>query len=376
MDFLFSDEQDLLRDSIRKYLSAKYDASARKRIVTSAEGYSRECWQEFAELGFLAAPFPEEYGGVGGGAVEAMIIMQECGRRLVVEPFVETVVLAGGLLRDLGSEEQRRTFLPRIIDGGDLWALAWAEAQSRHDLHDIALRAERDGNGYRLNGSKQVVVGAPWANRLIVSARTSGGRRDRRGISLFIVDKSQSGIDCRDYATVDGRRAADIVFDDVAVGSEMRVGPEGDGLAGLERAVDHAIAALCAEAVGAMDELNRTTRDYARLRKQFGVPLAKFQVLQHRMVDMFIAYEQALSMTYLATLALTGDEPERAKAASGAKVQAGEAAKFIGQQAVQIHGGMGMSDELEVGRYFKRLTAINVQFGTPDHHLGRYLQVA
>ena len=236
------------------------------------------------------------------------------------------------------------------------------------------MRAECDGTGYRLNGSKQVVVGAPWANRLIVSARTSGDRRDRTGVSLFIVDTSQSGIDCRDYATVDGRRAADIVFDDVAVGPEMRVGPEGDVVAGLERAVDHAIAALCAEAVGAMDELNRTTRDYARLRKQFGVPLAKFQVLQHRMVDMFIAYEQALSMTYLATLALTGDEPERAKAVSGAKVQVGEAAKLIGQQAVQIHGGMGMSDELDVGRYFKRLTAINVQFGTPDHHLGCYLQ--
>jgi alkylation response protein AidB-like acyl-CoA dehydrogenase len=376
MDFSFSDEQVLLRNSIHKYLNAKYNASARMRIVTSTEGYSREWWQEFAELGFLAAPFPEEYGGLGGGAVETMVIMEEFGRRLVIEPFVETVVLAGGLLRDFGSEEQRHTFLPRIIDGSDLWALAWAEAQGRHDLHDIAFRAERDGNGYRLNGSKQVVVGAPWAGRLIVSARTSSGRRDRRGISLFIVDKSQSGIDCRDYATVDGRRAADIVFDNVAVGSGMRVGPEGDGLVGLERAVDHAIAALCAEAVGAVDELNRTTRDHARLRKQFGVPLAKFQVLQHRMVDMFIAYEQALSMTYLATLALLGDEPKRAKAVSGAKVQVGEAAKFIGQQAVQIHGGMGMSDELEVGRYFKRLTAINVQFGTPDHHLGRYLRVA
>jgi alkylation response protein AidB-like acyl-CoA dehydrogenase len=376
MDFSFSGEQDLLRNSIHKYLSAKYDASARRRIVASAEGYSRECWQQFAELGLLAAPFPEEHGGLGGGAVEIMVIMDEFGRRLVVEPFVETVVLAGGLLRDLGSEEQRHTFLPSIIDGSDLWALAWAEAQGRHDLHDIALRAERDGNGYRLNGRKQVVVGAPWADRLIASARTSGGRRDRRGISLFIVDKSQSGIDCRGYATVDGRRAAEIVFDDVAVGAEMRVGPEGDGLAGLERAVDHAIAALCAEAVGAMDELNRTTHDYARLRKQFGVPLARFQVLQHRMVDMFIAYEQALSMTYSATLALTGDKPGRAKAVSGAKVQVGEAAKFIGQQAVQIHGGMGMSDELEVGHYFKRLTAINVQFGTPDHHLGRYLQAA
>src|SRR5436190_9322544 len=224
MDFSFSDEQVLLRDSIHKYLNAKYDASARRRIVTSAEGHSRECWQEFAELGFLAAPFPEEYGGVGGGAVEAMIIMEEFGRRLVVEPFVETVVLAGGLLRDLGSEEQRRTFFSRIIDGSDVWALAWTEAQGRHDLHDIALRAERNGKGYRLNGRKEVVVGAPWANRLIVSARTSCGRRDRRGISLFIVDKSQSGIDCRDYANVDGRRAADIVFDDVAVGSEVRVG--------------------------------------------------------------------------------------------------------------------------------------------------------
>ncbi|MGB9646956.1 MAG: acyl-CoA dehydrogenase family protein [Stellaceae bacterium] len=376
MDFSFSDEQLLLHNSIHKYLNANYDTAARMRIVASAEGYSRECWQQFAELGLLAAPFPEEYGGIGGGAVETMIIMEECGRRLVVEPFVETVVLAGGLLRDLGSEDQRQAFLPRIIDGSDLWALAWAEAQGRHDLHDVALRADRHGNSYRLSGSKQVVIGAPWANRLIVSARTSGAQRDRHGISLFIVDKSQSGIDCRDYATVDGRRAAEIVFDDVAVDPEMRVGPEGDGLAGLERAVDHAIAALCAEAVGAMDELNRTTRDYARLRKQFGVPVAKFQVLQHRMVDMFIAYEQALSMTYLATLRLTDEVRERAKAVSSAKVQVGEAAKFIGQQAVQIHGGMGMSDELEVGRYFKRLTAINVQFGTPDHHLGRYLQVA
>jgi alkylation response protein AidB-like acyl-CoA dehydrogenase len=376
MDFSFSDEQLLLHNSIHKYLNANYDTAARMRIVASAEGYSRECWQQFAELGLLAAPFPEEYGGIGGGAVETMIIMEECGRRLVVEPFVETVVLAGGLLRDLGSEDQRQAFLPRIIDGSDLWALAWAEAQGRHDLHDVALRADRRGNGYRLNGSKHVVVGAPWADRLIVSARTSGGRRDRCGISLFIIDKSQSGVDCRGYATVDGRRAAEIVFDDVAVGPDMRVGPEGDGLAGLERAVDHAIAALCAEAVGAMDELNRTARDHAHLRKQFGVPLAKFQVLQHRMVDMFIAYEQALSMTYLATLALTGDELERAKAVSGAKVQVGEAAKFIGQQAVQIHGGMGMSDELEVGRYFKRLTAIIVQFGAPDHHLGRYLQIA
>jgi alkylation response protein AidB-like acyl-CoA dehydrogenase len=376
VDFSFSDEQVLLRDTIGKYMAAEYDSATRKRIVASPEGHSRETWKQFAELGFLAAPFVEEYGGLGGSAVETMIIMEECGRRLVVEPFIETVVLAGGLLRDLGSEDQRRAFLPRIIDGSDLWALAWAEAQSRHDLHDVALCANRDGNGYRLNGSKQVVVGAPWADHLIVSARTSGGRRDHGGISLFIVDKSQSGVDCRDYATVDGRRAAEIVFDDVVVGPETLIGLEGDGLAGLERAVDHAIAALCAEAVGAMDELNRMTRDYARLRKQFGVPLAKFQVLQHRMVDMFIAYEQALSMTYLTTLALTGDEPERAKAVSGAKVQVGEAARFIGQQAVQIHGGMGMSDELEVGRYFKRLIAINVQFGTPDHHLGRYLQVA
>jgi len=376
MNFSYSDEQVLLRESIHKYLNAKYDMAARVRIVASEDGYSRECWRQFAELGFLAAPFPEEYGGLGGGALETMIIMEEFGRRLVVEPFVETVVLVGGLLRDLGSESQRRAFLPRIIDGNDLWALAWAEAQGRHDLNDVALRADRRGNGYRLNGRKQVVVGAPWADRLIVSARTAGGRRDRRGISLFIVDKSQPGIDCRGYATVDGRRAAEIVLDDVAVGADALVGIEGEGLSGLECAVDHAIAALCAEAVGAMDELNRMTRDYSRLRKQFNVPLAKFQALQHRMVDMFIAYEQALSMSYLATLTLTGDARERAKASSGAKVQVGEAAKFIGQQAVQIHGGMGMSDELEVGRYFKRLTAINVQFGTPDHHLGRYLQVA
>jgi alkylation response protein AidB-like acyl-CoA dehydrogenase len=376
MDFSFSDEQVLLRDTIGKYLAAEYDSAARKRIVASPEGFSRETWQQFAELGFLAAPFPEEYGGLGGGPLETMVIMEECGRRLVVEPYVETVVLVGGLLRDFGTEEQRRRLLPRIIDGAELWALAWAEAQGRHDLRDVALRADRHGDTYRLSGSKQVVVGAPWADRLVVSARTAGDRRDRSGISLFIVDKGQTGIDARGYATLDGRRAAEVVFDDVVVGPDMLIGDEGDGLPGLEQAVDHAIAALCAEAIGAMDELNRMTRDYARLRKQFGVPLARFQALQHRMVDMFIAYEQALSMSYLVTLSLSAASRERAKAVSAAKVQIGEAARFIGQQAVQIHGGMGMSDELDVGRYFKRLTAIALQFGTPDHHLGRYLQVA
>ena len=376
MDFSFSDEQVLLHNSIHKYLNANYDTAARMRIVASAEGYSRECWQQFAELGLLAAPFPEEYGGIGGGAVETMIIMEECGRRLSSSPSSRRSCSPAGCCaisapKTSGRHSSRAS--STVATCGP-WPGRRRRAVTIFTTSHCA--PTEHGNSYRLSGSKQVVIGAPWANRLIVSARTSGAQRDRHGISLFIVDKSQSGIDCRDYATVDGRRAAEIVFDDVAVDPEMRVGPEGDGLAGLERAVDHAIAALCAEAVGAMDELNRTTRDYARLRKQFGVPVAKFQVLQHRMVDMFIAYEQALSMTYLATLRLTDEVRERAKAVSSAKVQVGEAAKFIGQQAVQIHGGMGMSDELEVGRYFKRLTAINVQFGTPDHHLGRYLQVA
>lgn len=376
MDFSFSEEQTLLRNTVQSLLADKYDFDTRRKIVKSAEGWRPDYWAQFAELGLLAAPFPEELGGLGGGAIETMIIMEEFGRHLVVEPFVETVVIAGGFLREGGSAAQQEELIPGIIGGETVWAFAYAEPQGRYNLADLVTTAKKDGAGYVLNGFKCVVIAAPWAQKLIVTARTSGGQRDRDGVSVFIVDKSAPGVSTRDYPTVDGRRASEITFENVKLGADALIGAEGKGLPLVEKVTDQAIAALCAEAIGGMKELNAATVEYCKTRKQFGVAIGKFQVLQHRMVDMFMAYEQSVSMTYMVNLKLTEGETERAKAAAGAKVQIGKAGRFIGQQAVQLHGGMGMTDELSVGHYFKRLTMIDTQFGNIDHQLKRYSQAA
>jgi len=376
MDFSFTEEQTLLRNTVQSLLADKYDFDTRRKIVKSAEGWRPDYWAQFAELGLLAAPFPEELGGLGGGAIETMIIMEEFGRHLVVEPFVETVVIAGGFLREGGSAAQQEELIPGIIGGETVWAFAYAEPQGRYNLADLVTTAKKDGAGYVLNGFKCVVIAAPWAQKLIVTARTSGGQRDRDGVSVFIVDKSAPGVSTRDYPTVDGRRASEITFENVKLGADALIGAEGKGLPLVEKVTDQAIAALCAEAIGGMKELNAATVEYCKTRKQFGVAIGKFQVLQHRMVDMFMAYEQSVSMTYMVNLKLTEGETERAKAAAGAKVQIGKAGRFIGQQAVQLHGGMGMTDELSVGHYFKRLTMIDTQFGNVDHQLKRYSQAA
>mgnify|MGYP005812299617 FL=1 len=376
MDFSFTEEQTLLRNTVQSLLADKYDFDTRRKIVKSAEGWSPEMWAQFAELGLLAAPFPEELGGLGGGAIETMILMEEFGRHLVVEPFVETVVLAGGFLREGGSREQQEAHIPGIVGGETVWAFAYAEPQGRYNLADLVTTAKKDGDGYVINGYKAVVLGAPWARKLVVTARTSGGQRDRDGVSVFIVDKSAAGVSTRDYPTVDGRRASEITFENVKVGADALIGGEGKGLPLVEKVTDQAIAALSAEAVGCMGELNKATVEYCKTRKQFGVPIGKFQVLQHRMVDMFMAYEQSVSMTYMVNLKLAEGEAERVKAAAGAKVQIGKAGRFVGQQSVQLHGGMGMTDELNVGHYFKRLTMIDTQFGNVDHQLKRYSQAA
>ncbi len=376
MDFSFTEEQTLLRNSVQSLLADKYDFDTRRKIVKSAEGWSPPMWQQFAELGLLAAPFSEELGGLGGGSIETMILMEEFGRHLVVEPFVETVVLAGGFLREGGSPAQQEAHIPGIIDGETVWAFAYAEPQGRYNLADLVTTAKKDGEGYTINGYKAVVLGAPWAQKLIVTARTSGGQRDRDGVSIFIVDKNAPGVSTRDYPTVDGRRASEITFENVKVGADALIGAEGKGLPLVEKITDQAIAALSAEAVGCMGELNKATVEYCKTRKQFGVPIGKFQVLQHRMVDMFMAYEQSVSMTYMVNLKLDENEAERIKAAAGAKVQIGKAGRFVGQQAVQLHGGMGMTDELNVGHYFKRLTMIDTQFGNVDHQLKRYSTAA
>jgi alkylation response protein AidB-like acyl-CoA dehydrogenase len=372
VDIQFTDEQQLLRDSIQRLLRDRYDFDTRCKIIATEEGWSRKHWDAFAELGLLAAPFPEEYGGLGAGPLASMIVMQEFGRNLVVEPFFETVVLAGGLIAQAGSSAQREEFLSEIAAGKATWALAWAEGRSRYDLNHVATTAARHGDEYVLSGAKAAVIGAPWADRLIVSARTSGDPRDRRGVSLFIVDRQSANLHLQSFKTIDGRRAAEITLRDVRVPASRILGEEGQGVAALEACRDRAIAALCAEAVGAMTELNSATLEYTKTRKQFGVALGTFQALQHRMVDMFIALQESISLTQHLNLTLAANEPGCSRLASGAKSKVGEAARFVGEQAIQLHGGMGMSDELNVGHYFKRIAAINIQFGDPTYHLLRY----
>ena len=371
MDFSFTEEQTLLRNMVQSFVQDNYDFDSRMKIVRSEEGMSREIWGQFAELGLLAAPFAEELGGLDGGPIETMIIMEELGRGLVVEPYLPTVVLCGGILNRHGSDAQKEQ-LAGIIGGEDIWALAYSEPQSRFNPADVLTSAKADGDNYVLNGTKAVVAAAPWANKLIVSARVSGEQRDRDGIALFIVDKSAAGISTQDYPTVDGNRASEVTLENVSVGADALIGDANGGLAMLEEALDHGIGAVCAESLGHMKALNDATVEYCKTRKQFGVPIGSFQVLQHRMVDMFMEYEQSVSMTYMVNMKLTEGEAERKKAASGAKVQIGKSGRFVGQQAVQLHGGMGMTEELNVGHYFKRLTVIDTQFGNVDHHLKRF----
>jgi alkylation response protein AidB-like acyl-CoA dehydrogenase len=375
MDIQFTEEQELLRSSVQRLLRDRYDFEARRKIVTSEEGIGREQWQAFAELGLLAAPFSEAVGGLGGGTLSTMIIMQEFGRHLVVEPFFETVVLAGGLIEHAGSPAQREALLPQIMAGESIWTLAWAEGRSRYDFSNVATTARRQGDNYVLSGTKAAVIAAPWADKLIVSARTSGGPRDRAGVSLFVVDRHSPNLHAQGFKTIDGRRAAEVTLMNVLVPASQLLGTEGEGVAALEACRDRAIGALCAEAVGAMAELNSATLEYAKTRKQFGTTIGSFQVLQHRMVDMFIAHQEALSLMQHLNLSLVANEVGLARLASGAKSKIGYAGRFVADQAVQLHGGMGMTDELNIGHYFKRISSINIQFGDPAFHVLRFAQL-
>jgi len=296
--------------------------------------------------------------------------MEEFGKALVVEPYLGTVVIAGGFLKHSG-HPNAEALIGRIIAGEAIFAFAYAEPQGRYNLADLKTTAKKDGGAYVLNGHKAVVIGAPYATHLIVTARTGGGQRDQQGVSVFIVEKGAAGVTTRDYPTVDGFRASEVILENVKVGAEALIGPEGAALPLIEKVVDEALAATCAEACGVLSRLHQGTLEYTKQRKQFGQPISAFQVLQHRMVDMFIQVEQSISMTYMATIKLT-DDKERAKAAAAAKVQIGKACKFVGQNAIQLHGGMGMTDEMAIGHYFKRATMIESAFGSTDHHLARY----
>ena len=376
MDFNFTSEQDQLRDTVARLVRQQYDFDTRRKVAKSEAGWRPEMWSQFAELGLLGASFSEEDGGFGGGAIEAMIISEEFGKGLVIEPYLQTVIIGGNFLRHGGTAAQKEEHIAGLVGGETIFAFAYSEPKSRFDLNDVSTTAKKDGAGFVLNGHKAVVIGAPFATHLIVTARTSGGQRDKSGITVFVVPKSAKGITTRDYPTVDGLRASEVYFENVSVGADAVIGAVDGGLPLIEKTVDHAIASLCAEAVGCFKVLNEATITYAKQRKQFGQPIANFQVLQHRMVDMFMAAEQATSMTYMVTLKLDEADKARKLAASGAKVRIGKAGKLISQDAVQIHGGMGMTDELNVGHFFKRVTMIESQFGNTDWHLRRYTELS
>ncbi|MGD0189389.1 MAG: acyl-CoA dehydrogenase family protein [Rhizomicrobium sp.] len=376
MDFSFSEEQTLLRNSVSRFLADNYGFETFKTISRTEPGWRRENWKQFADLGLLGASLPEEHGGLGGGPVETMIVMEEFGKALVVEPYVQTVVVAGNFFNLGGSAAQKGEWLPKIAAGETVIAFAFAEPQGRFNLADLTTTAKKQGGGYVINGHKAVVLGAPWADTLLVTARTAGGQRDAKGVSVFGIDRKSKGISTRDYPTMDGMRASEVTFENVEVPSSAVVGELDGALPLIERVTDYAIAAHCSEAVGAMKVLLDTTVEYSKTRKQFGVPIGKFQVLQHRMVDMFMNREQSASITLMVTLKLDESETERKKAASAAKVQIGKAGRFVGQNAVQIHGGMGMTDELNVGHYFKRLTMIDTLYGNVDYHLKRYASLS
>jgi pimeloyl-CoA dehydrogenase small subunit len=369
MDFELSEEQRLLKDSVERLTTQRYDFEARRKFMRETDGWSRALWKQYVDLGLTALPFAEEHGGIGGGAVETMIVMEAFGRALALEPYFASVVLGGGFLR-LGGGDAARDALPTVAAGEALLALAHTERQSRYDLADVAAMAKKDGAGYVLNGEKSLAIHGDCADKIIVSARVSGDQRSRNGIGLFLVDAKQQGVSRRGYPTMDGLRAAEVTLANVRVGTDAVIGEPGNAFPLIEQVVDVAIAALAAEAVGAMSAMHEITVDYLKQRKQFGVPIGNFQVLQHRAGEMLIALEQARSMAMLATMmAEEQNAAERRKSITAAKVQIGRSAKFIGQQAIQLHGGIGMTMEYKVGHYFKRVTMIDTMFGDADHHL-------
>ena len=376
MDFSLTKEQELLRDSIAKFLASRYDLAESRKAATIGAGHQPHIWRGFAEeLGILGATVPEKFGGLDGGPVELMIVAEQLGYALVVEPYVDTVVLGAGLLTRAGGAGAEAV-LEDIVAGEAVVAFAATEPTSGNVLHDVTTTARRDGDSWVLDGEKIVVGSAPWAQKLLVTARTSGERRDTDGVSLFLVDfdaeNPPEGVEVHSYRTIDDRRAADLVFAGLRLPADALLGAEGEAWDSVEQALDEATAAVCAEGVGLMRKVLADTVEYAKQRQQFGQPIGSFQVLQHRMVDMYIELEQSISAVYLAILNLESERAVRARAVSAAKVTVSRAARFIGQNAVQLHGGMGMTEELAVGHYFKRLTALEHEFGTADQHRARY----
>jgi alkylation response protein AidB-like acyl-CoA dehydrogenase len=377
MDFNYSDEQRMLSETLRKFLNTGYTFDARAKIMTSAPGYSEDVWAALAEMGILGVPFAEEHGGFGGNAVDMMVVMEALGEALLVEPYLATVGLGGQFVARGGSEAQQKKILPALIQGKLKMAFAHLPAGGRYDLRGVGAKARKSGDGFVIEGDLRMVQHGGAADLLVVAARTSGKDGDQQGVSLFLVERSAKGVGVKEYRTLDNLRVADITLAGVAVGADALIRKEGEGLALADEVIDYATALVCAEAVGAIKYAHDATLDYLKTRRQFGVPIGTFQALQHRMVDILISYEQAKSIACLAAMKVdTGDAAERARVVSAAKIKVSDACRHVSQEAVQLHGGMGMTEELKISHTFRRLTSIANAFGDADHHLERFATFA
>jgi len=373
MNFELSEEQTLLAETIKRFVATHYNFDARAKIMASPAGHSEDVWAAIAEMGLLGLPFAEEHGGFGGSTIDVMLVMEAIGEGLLVEPYLATVGLGGRFVARAGTAAQQQRILPSLIQGKHTMAFAHTEPGARYDLRQVGLRARRAGDGWVLDGDKRMVLHGGSADTLVVSARTSGGETDAAGITLFLVPRASAGVSVKDARTLDNLRTADIRFTGVAVGADAVLGREGEGYAVIEEVVDYATALLCAEAVGAIRYANDATLEYLKTRRQFGVPIGSFQALQHRMVDMMISYEQARSMAYLACVKIDTAEPaERRHVISAAKIKIADACRHVSQESVQLHGGMGMTEELKVSHTFRRLTMLAQTFGDAEHHLERF----
>jgi alkylation response protein AidB-like acyl-CoA dehydrogenase len=372
MNFELSEEQKMIQQSVERFVQENYDLPKRVELSSQDPGYSKDYWNSMAELGWLGLPFTEEVGGFGGNQIDTLVIMEQFGKGLVLEPFLANIVLGGGAIQMGGSEELKNEMLSSLIEGSKQITLAYAEQQSRFDLEDVATSARKEGEKYIINGQKSMVLNAESADHLVVVTRTNGSQVDEEGITLFLVDSDSKGLERNNFPTVDGFRASEITFDNVEVNSERMIGDPDKGFSILRTITNNAILALCAEAVGAMEVLYKDTVEYTQQREQFDHPLSDFQVLQHRMVDMFMEYEQCKSLLFRATMETIQDPEMAQRTIHALKHLIGKSGIFVGENAVQLHGGMGVTEELRVGHFFKRLLVIDSQFGNADFHLEKF----
>ncbi len=376
MSFSFNDDQKLLAESADRFIKDNYSFETRRKIMNSEDGFDREIWKKFCDLGWVALSIPEEYGGLGGTTVDLAVLQESMGKGLVLEPFFSTVVLGVAIIVKSGNTDQKLNILPKIAEGKKFLAFAHTEPRSRFNLNHVATRATRSGDGYVINGRKAVVYHAASADQIVVSARVNGSDFSPDGVTLFLVNRNTPGLFLRSYSTIDGLRASEIQFDDVSVDESSVLGEIGRAISILEAICDRACVLLCAEAAGAMDMAVKLTAEYLKSREQFGVPIGSFQVLQHRSVDMLGAKDFSRALTYRAAGVIdNGNSKDRAKAVSAAKVEMGKAGKKIGQESIQLHGGMGMTDDMSIGHYFKRLTMIDILFGNTDYHINRFAKL-